>query len=216
MNKKLYKRYIHMKERCYDPNDKRYHRYGGRGITICDEWLNDYYAFEKWAIENGYSDELTIDRVDNDGNYCPENCKWVTIAENNQHRGTSRFFTYNGKTQNLAQWCEEYGLNYHTVLCRLRRGWDFERAITEPLIKGRNREELIGKRFGRLVVLEYAGDEYIGKDNNSRYVCLCDCGNKVIVGANKLKSGHTQSCGCLQRERAAEYQRNKKKTRQKG
>ena len=67
MNRKLYRRYIHMKERCYDPNDKRYHRYGGRGIKICDEWLNDYKSFEKWAIENGYSEELTIDRIDNDG-----------------------------------------------------------------------------------------------------------------------------------------------------
>lgn len=211
MNKELYRRYNHMKERCSNPNDKRYNRYGGRGIRVCDEWLQDYNSFETWALNNGYKPGLSIDRIDNDGNYSPDNCRFVTLAENNQNRGTSRFFTYQGKTQNLAQWCEEYGLNYHTVFCRLKRGWSFEKAISEPLIKGRNTKELIGKRFGRLTVLKYAGDEHIGKDNNSRWICRCDCGKQVIVGSWKLKSGHTQSCGCLQKERAGDYQRNKKK-----
>ena len=129
MIKELYRRYYHMKDRCGNPNDKRYHRYGGRGIKVCDEWLQDYNKFESWALENGYKPGLAIDRIDNDGDYSPENCRFITPAENNQNRCTSRFFTYNGKTQNLTQWCEEYGLKYHTVLCRLRRGWDFEKEI---------------------------------------------------------------------------------------
>lgn len=216
MSKKdpLYSRYRKIKERCYDQNNKSYYRYGGRGIKMCNEWLHSFEAFKTWALENGYSPELAIDRIDNNGDYSPDNCRFVTLAENNQNRRTTRFFTINGETKNLTQWCKERGLNFHTVLCRLRRGWDIEKALNEPTIKNvRNKEELIGRRFGRLLVERYAGDEYIGKDNNSRYVCLCDCGNTVIVGAGKLKSGHTQSCGCLQRERAAETQRNKRRSK---
>ena len=97
MIKSLHTKYNHMKERCSNPNNKRYDRYGGRGIKVCDEWLNDYYAFEKWALENGWSEGLAIDRIDNDGNYSPGNCRFVTAAENNQNRRTSRFYTYQGK-----------------------------------------------------------------------------------------------------------------------
>lgn len=208
MIKRIRKCYDHMKDRCCNPKDKRYERYGGRGITICDEWLNDYSAFERWALSNGYSDDLTIDRIDNDGNYEPNNCRFVTVKENNNNRSSNRRFTYNGKTQTLVQWCEEYNMNYGTVICRLRAGWAFPEALLTPPIK-RDKTSLIGKRFGRLVVLAYAGDEYIGSDNNSRWICKCDCGNTAIVGQSKLKSGHTQSCGCLQKQRAAEYQRNK-------
>lgn len=196
-----------MKSRCYNEKDKRYNRYGGRGIKICKEWLDSYDEFEKWALENHYEESLSIDRIDNDGDYCPENCRFVTIKENNQNRCTSRFYTYKGETKNLMQWCTEFGMNYNTVKFRLIRGWSFDRAISEPIIK-RNREELIGKRFGRLTVLEYAGDEYIGSDNNSRYICQCDCGNTTIVGQGKLKSGHTKSCGCLQREKAKKRMEN--------
>ena len=210
----LYSRYYKIKERCYNPNAKSYHRYGGRGIRMCDEWLVSYEAFRNWALANGYSSDLAIDRIDNDGDYSPQNCRFVTLSENNQKRRTTRYFTIDGVTKNLTQWCNDYGLNFHTVLYRLRRGWDIERALNEPIIKNiRNKEELVGRQFGRLHVERYAGDEYIGKDNNSRYVCRCNCGNTVIVGAWKLKSGHTQSCGCLQRERAAETQRNKKLNR---
>ena len=106
----------------------------------------------------------------------------------------------------------KYNIKYYTVLCRLRAGWDFPKALLTPPIK-RDRTSLIGKRFGRLVVQAYAGDEYIGSDNNSRWICQCDCGNTTIVGQNKLKSGHTQSCGCLQKERASDYQRNKSSKR---
>lgn len=213
MIKSLYRKYHHIKGRCYNPNDKRYSRYGGRGIKMCDEWLKDYMSFEEWSLRNGYAEGLTIHRVDNDGDYCPNNCKYVSFSENSKHRCTTRYFTHNGKTQSLSDWCKELGLTYHTILCRLRAGWDFEKAISEPIKKGRDTTTMIGKVFGRLTVLQYAGDEYIGKDNNSKYICICECGNKVIVGQNKLKSGHTQSCGCLQKDRASEYQLNKKQNK---
>lgn len=79
-----------MKNRCCWSGSSSYHRYGGRGISICDEWLNDFQAFHDWAMSSGYREGLQIDRIDNDGGYCPENCRWVTVAENSRNRSTSK------------------------------------------------------------------------------------------------------------------------------
>lgn len=87
---RLYTIHHNMKQRCYDKNNKDYHRYGGRGVVMCDEWKNDFMSFYKWAIENGYRDDLTIDRVNNDGIYEPSNCKWVTMKEQAQNRSTTK------------------------------------------------------------------------------------------------------------------------------
>lgn len=216
MHKTLYSRYKHIKERCYNPNSKSYHRYGGRGIKMCDEWLNNYQLFEDWCLSNGFQEGLAIDRIDNDGNYSPDNCRFVTLKENNQKRNTTRWYTINGETKNLQQWCDHYGIKRGTVYTRLEHGWSIEDALTQPVSKGRDKTSLIGKRFGKLVVLSYAGDEYIGKDNNSRWVCLCDCGNTSIVGGNKLKSGHTKSCGCEVRRKAKQRMLNDNPKKKKG
>lgn len=196
--KRLNKVLIHMKSRCYDPDDKRYADWGGRGISICDEWLENPQNFIQWCVENGYEPGLTIDRIDNDGNYCPENCRWVTVAENNQNRRSSRYFTYNGRTMNLQQWCDEYGIPRSRVERRLQLGWDIGTALSTPK-KERDRESLIGERFGRLIVVEYVGKS---KFRQSLYRCKCDCDNITVVDRNKLKSGHTISCGCYKKERA--------------
>lgn len=186
----------HMKDRCFNPRCKAFENYGGRGITVCDEWVNDPDSFVEWALSHGYEDDLAIDRIDNDGNYEPINCRWVTAAENNQNRRSSRFYTIDGETKNLQQWCDHYGVSRSMVAARLNRGWTIERALTQQK-RARDTEELIGQRFGRLIVTEFVGTD---KHRYSVYECACDCGNVTRVNANKLKTGHVRSCGCLKDE----------------
>lgn len=192
----LRKTFNHMKSRCYNKDDKRYYDWGGRGITICDEWLNDVNSFFTWAVNNGYKPGLSIDRIDNDSGYSPENCRWVTLLENNQNRRSSRYFVINGEKKNLQQWCDFYNVSRSMVNKRLSMGWDIEKALTTPK-KERDRESLIGAKFGRLTVISFCE---VSKTRQSVYNCICDCGNHVTVNGNKLKSGHTRSCGCLKEE----------------
>lgn len=127
--------YWGMKNRCYKPNHPSYKRYGGRGITICEEWLEPYIGFKrfkKWALENGYEDELTIDRIDVNKDYSPENCRWITNKEQQNNRRDSHIVTYMGKTQTLAQWCEELGLDYDKTQARINKlHWTIEKALGE-------------------------------------------------------------------------------------
>ena len=106
-----------MKARCYNPKSISYKSYGSRGIKICDEWLgkNGFENFHNWAIENGYSDDLEIDRIDNDGNYCPENCRWVSMQYNRSHRRITRYITANGITLNVSEWTKCLGISKSTA-----------------------------------------------------------------------------------------------------
>ena len=135
---RLYGIWSDMRLRCYDEKNIAYHRYGGRGITICDEWKNDVKAFYDWATANGYKDSLTIDRIDNDGNYCPENCRWATVKEQASNRRSNILVTHNGKTQTMKKWANEVGTPYKVVWARMQKlGWSAERALTEPVKKGK-------------------------------------------------------------------------------
>lgn len=121
-----------IKQRCLHPStDKQKKDYFNRGITVCDEWKN-YNIFQTWALENGYAENLTIDRIDNNGNYCPANCRWVDIKTQANNKRNNHFITYNGKTLTLAQWARELGLKYNTLNERLRKGWSVEKAFTHP------------------------------------------------------------------------------------
>lgn len=139
-NSKLYYVYNGIKDRCYNSNKKGYKNYGGRGIVMCQEWLNDFMSFYNWAIENGYSEEskrgeYTIDRIDNNGNYEPSNCRWITIREQQKNKRNNRYITFNEETKTLTDWSLSLGFSVDTVRRRLKDGWSIERALTERLHK---------------------------------------------------------------------------------
>lgn len=129
---RIYKLWGHMKERCYNKNSTNYDRYGGRGIQVCEEWKNDFMSFYNWAMENGYQENLTLDREDNDGNYEPSNCRWVTFKEQENNRGGFNInVTYQGRTQTLMQWAEETGIPFPTLRYRIVDSkWPVEDALT--------------------------------------------------------------------------------------
>lgn len=112
-----------MKDRCYNRRCSNYKNYGGRGIKMCDEWLNDFMSFYNWAMSHGYIEGLTIDRIDVNGNYEPNNCRWVDMKQQQRNRTDNRYFIINGETHCLSEWCEILGLKYRTVYSRLQRGW---------------------------------------------------------------------------------------------
>ena len=118
--------------RCYYPSTNRYKNYGAKGIKVCEEWKHTqgFINFYNWAINNGYSDELTIDRIDNEKDYSPENCRWLTLKEQSNHRTNNRVIEYNGIKHTLSEWCETYNINPVTFSDRLKRGWTLEQALT--------------------------------------------------------------------------------------
>ena len=134
---RLHKIWSNMKTRCLNPNSPRYKDYGGRGITICEEWQEDFISFYSWAIEHGYREDLTIDRINNDGNYEPSNCRWADSFMQRRNRKDTHLISYNGETLTAKEWSKKIGGNDHLVGYRLRAGWDEIRAITTPPTKRR-------------------------------------------------------------------------------
>lgn len=131
---RLYNIWSGMIKRCYNENSERYNDYGGRGINVCDEWHKSFIAFKDWALSNGYSDNLTLDREDNEKGYYPNNCRWTTVEKQNNNSRHNRLITMDGVTRNLAEWCRVLDLDYHIVRGRLAKGWDVERALKQPII----------------------------------------------------------------------------------
>jgi hypothetical protein len=126
----LYSTWRKIKERCFNKNAKGYCNYGGRGITICDEWKNDFHLFYDWSIKNGYAKGLSIDRIDNDGNYEPINCRWVSMKIQQRNRRNNKIIEYKGENKPLSEWCEIFGVDYNTIHQRINKyGWTFEDAI---------------------------------------------------------------------------------------
>ena len=119
-------------QRCYNPKKNTYKDYGGRGIIICDEWLNDRGAFYKWAKENGYSDNLEIDRINNNGIYEPNNCRWVTRVANMNNRRNTLYVKINGRSKTVANIARENNMT-QIFDKRIRRGWDVHKAIATPI-----------------------------------------------------------------------------------
>ena len=133
---RLYPIWSGMKDRCLNKNNKRYSSYGGRGIEVCKEWQQSFRAFLRWAMANGYEEGLSIDRIDNDGNYCPENCRWATAKEQANNKRWNHLITYNGKTQTMKEWAEELGIKLSTLSQRINSyRWSDEKALTTPVRK---------------------------------------------------------------------------------
>jgi len=125
---RLYNIWQGMKSRCNNPNVKCYKSYGGRGIKVCEEWEN-YEGFEKWALLNGYTEKLTIDRINANGNYEPSNCRWVTMKEQLRNKRNTVYVTYNGVKKPLKTWAEEIGISYETLRSRRIKGWTDKEII---------------------------------------------------------------------------------------
>ena len=122
---RLFDLWKNMKQRCLNPNNPRFSSYGGRGISVCEDWLS-FDRFRTWATSAGYSDDLSLDRIDNERGYAPTNCRWVEPEDQAKNKRSS--VRYQGKC--LAEVCREKGLPYKTIAARIRRGWDVEKAIT--------------------------------------------------------------------------------------
>jgi len=129
----LYNVWKGMKARCYNINHTAYHNYGGRNIIICSKWYNSFESFFYWCMNNEWKKGLSIDRIDNDGNYYPENCRFVTRKEQGRNKRTNLVFKIGGVEKTVIELSEEYGINQFTLYDRLRRGWDIDKAINTPV-----------------------------------------------------------------------------------
>jgi hypothetical protein len=135
-NTRLYSIYRNMLLRTENPKVDCFKFYGGRGIKICSEWRHDFQAFRAWSLSHGYQENLSIDRIDNDKGYSPENCRWVTDNAQFNNRRSNCAITFRGETKTKAEWARAIGIDYHTLCTRLNDGWSFERAILTPAKKG--------------------------------------------------------------------------------
>lgn len=134
---RLYGIWHSMRHRCLCPTSVQYKDYGGRGISICDEWA-DFSVFREWALTHGYDEsaskgQCTLDRIDNNGNYCPENCRWVSILVQDNNKRNNVILSFDGKEQTIADWARELSINYVTLYSRIhKQGWSIARALTTP------------------------------------------------------------------------------------
>lgn len=136
----LYNAWKNMRRRCGSPYAKGYENYGGRGIKVCEEWDKDPLVFIHWALANGWEEGLTLDRIDNNGDYCPENCRWISRAKQLLNRRNNRIMTLNGKSQTMKEWADELGISPLTLSNRVNRhGWSDEKALTTPIDKSKIR-----------------------------------------------------------------------------
>lgn len=137
---KLYEVWKSIKQRCYNPKHHAYKNWGGRGIKVCDEWKENFQAFYDWSYSNGYKEEcqksekdkLTIDRINNDGDYCPSNCRWVNRTTQSRNKRVNKKIIYKNEEHCLVEWCEILNLYYQTINARLRRGWSIEKSFETP------------------------------------------------------------------------------------
>lgn len=133
MRTRLDRIYYNMKTRCYNSKHERYYRYGGRGIKVCSEWLDNKQSFFNWALANGYQEDLSIDRIDNDGDYCPNNCRWVSCKTQAYNRASTKSIYCQGKTMCLKDWAKYLNMPYSSLLLRLSKGETIENIVKQGI-----------------------------------------------------------------------------------
>lgn len=134
-NTRIYNVWRSMKKRCYLKTHKAYKDYGGRGIKVCNEWKNDFMCFYNWAIINGYKEDLTLDRIDVNGDYEPNNCRWVDWKIQQNNRRDNIHIQYNGENKTVYEWANEFNIKYCTLWWRIKNGWSIEDALTKKVRK---------------------------------------------------------------------------------
>ena len=140
---RLYRIWCNMKTRTGNNKHKHYKYYGGKGIAVCSEWI-EFKGFMEWALNNGYSEKMTLDRIDQDGDYEANNCRFITMKQQSRNKKNNRMVTYDGKTKCLADWAKELGLGQTTLRHRLLNGWDVEKAFSTPVGEIMGRRKLNG------------------------------------------------------------------------
>lgn len=126
---RLFRIWKNMHQRCSNKGVQYYKHYGGRGIKVCPEWTTDFNTFRDWALTHGYNDTLTIDRINVDADYCPENCRWITHREQCRNRRNKLFVSYKGENVRLIDLCEKFGITYHSAWQKLKKGVSVEQII---------------------------------------------------------------------------------------
>lgn len=148
--------YSAIKQRCYNPKCKAYKNYGARGIKMCQEWFDNPILFYEWAMKNGYCKGLEIDRINNDGDYEPNNCRWVSHIENNNNRRGCKYIEFNSQIHTISQWADILGFNKSVLYSRLFEGWSIEKALTTPI--NRNMSRVNNKKICNTILKKYGGE----------------------------------------------------------
>lgn len=204
-----------MKTRCTNPNRDFWGRYGGRGITVCERWTGQD-GFRNFLQDMGERPEgMTLDRIDNDGNYEPSNCRWATHVEQAYTTSRARIVTIDGVTDTISGWARRIGIDNRMMFSRLKKyAGDYERGVAEIIATPRLRPMLprtglwgklgddspyIGKTFGKLTILQ----SFPSGAANREVLCSCACGEKAILKLGNVVKGISKSCGCGQGRRPA-------------
>lgn len=160
-NKRIARIFSGMKHRCYNPNDKAYLWYGGKGIKICNEWMDNPKLFEDWALNNGYDDNLTIDRKDEDKDYCPENCVWITLEDNSKYKSTTSLIDVNGEIHTGKDWAKKLGLGENRINIYIRKYGEentkefIRRYLSTPGVKPKYKQSYYDLYMYDLKTLDY-------------------------------------------------------------
>lgn len=189
-NTRLYRIWQDMRRRCHNPNRRHYDDYGGRGICVCEEWDNSFEEFARWAIEAGYNDSLTIDRIDNDGNYCPDNCRWVNWTTQANNKRGNHWLEYNGERRTLREWADITGIPYSTVRSRTNAlHWTPEQTLS--IQSGMNGWRIQNKNSKTTPVRCIdTGDVFASKKEAAEW-----CGLKRASGISACCQGRRKTAG---------------------